>query len=79
MKKSNPDPKEFAREVLQNICGLRAEMSVLLQMFARHIEPDIKKADAIYVDWMRRAGEVQKKLYLEALGNVGVSPTKEED
>jgi hypothetical protein len=44
----------------------------MLQMFARHIEPDVKKANAIYVEWALSAGAIQRKLYAEALLKAGI-------
>ena len=62
--KSNqrPDPEEFARKLLWHLSGMRAEMRVMLHMFARQIEPDIKKADEIYVKWIAQSVVTQKKL-----------------
>jgi len=44
----------------------------MLQMFARHIEPDIQKANAIYLEWAMEAGKIQRKLYAEALSKAGI-------
>jgi hypothetical protein len=78
MKKSpTPDPEEFGRKVLWHLCGMRAEMRVMLQMFSRQIEPDIKKADELYVNWIKQTLATQKKFYDEALAEVGIPPSKE--
>jgi hypothetical protein len=72
--KNKPDPEEFARQMLWPLCGLQAESQVMLHMFARHIEPDVKKADAIYQDWALSAGKIQRRLYAEALLKAGIPP-----
>jgi len=70
--KSKPNPEEFARQILWPLCGLQAESQVMLQMFARHIEPDVQKANAIYLEWALTAGSIQRKLYAEALSKAGI-------
>jgi hypothetical protein len=71
-----PNPEEFGRKVLWHLCGVRAEMRVMLSMFARSIEQDIKKADEIYVGWITQALATQEKLYKEALEMVGIPKPK---
>ena len=44
----------------------------MLQMFARHIEPDVQKANEIYREWAMSAGVIQRKLYAEALLKAGI-------
>jgi hypothetical protein len=74
--KSNPDPQEFAREVLHHLCALRAETAILIQMLSRQIEPDITKANSLYRSWMKDAGKIQRDLYQKALDRVGVRPKR---
>lgn len=50
----------------------------MLQMFARHIEPDIQKANKIYLEWALSAGSIQKKLYMEALSKAGIPIAQEQ-
>lgn len=52
-------------------------MRILLNMFARHVEPDISKADELYADWIKKAVETQQKFYDEGLERVGIPPSKE--
>lgn len=75
--KQKPDAEEFSRILLWDLCGLRAEMRIMLQMFARSIEPDIKKADSIYAGWILQTVAMQKKLYKEAVDKVGIPPSKD--
>lgn len=77
ISKPRPNPEEFGREVLWHLCGARAEMRILLNMFARHVEPDISKADELYADWIKKAVETQQKFYDEGLERVGIPPSKE--
>lgn len=77
MKSLNPDPQQFARTVLWQLCGLRAEMRVLLQTLSRQIEPDIQKADAIYAGWMEKTLATQTKFFKQALKDVWTPPPKE--
>lgn len=75
--KQKPDAEEFSRIILWDLCGLRAEMRIVMSMFARSVEPDIAKADAIYARWIEQSVELQKKLYAEAVDRVGIQPSKE--
>jgi hypothetical protein len=75
--KNTPDPEEFARQILWPLCGIQAESQVMLQMFARHIEPDVQKANAIYLEWALSAGATQRKLYAEALLKAGIPPVSD--
>ncbi len=78
MRKSpNPDPQEFGRKVLWHLCGVRAEVRVMLHVLSRYIEPDIKKADELYVKWINQTVATQEKSYKEALAQVGIPPSKE--
>jgi hypothetical protein len=76
-QKQKPDAEEFARKLLWHLSGIRAEMRIMLHMFARHIEPDIKKADALYEKWIGQSVATQRKLYEEALETVGIPKAKD--
>jgi hypothetical protein len=78
VKPRNPDPQEFGRKVLWNLCGMRAEMRILLQVFSKHITPDLKEADAIYAGWITQALATQRKFYDEALEAVGIPQAKDQ-
>lgn len=52
-------------------------MRVMLHMFARQIEPDIKKADDLYQTWIKKTVETQRKFYGQALEDVGIPPSEE--
>ncbi len=68
MKKThNPDPQEFARQVLFHICGIHAEMQIVLHMMARERYADINACDQLYIQWMAEVAKIQAKLYQEAL------------
>jgi hypothetical protein len=69
---SKPNPEEFARQVLWPLCGVEAVSQVLLQMFARHVEPDVQKANVLYSQWALESGKIQHKLYVEALSKAGI-------
>ena len=58
--------------MLWPLCGLQAESQVILQIFARHIEEDVQKSKALYFEWAMTAGELQRKLYAEALLKAGI-------
>jgi hypothetical protein len=75
-KSTRPDPEEFGRQILWHLCGMRAEMRVMLHMFSRHIEPDIKKADKLYVSWIKQTLATQDKFYNEALEEVRIPKSK---
>jgi hypothetical protein len=65
--KPKPEPEEFAREVLYHLCGIHAEIQVILQMMARQKIKNISEADALYLKWMKSVGGIQKKLYDQSL------------
>ena len=69
---SKPNPEEFARQVLWPLCGVEAVSQVILQMFARHVESDVQKANELYLQWASEAGKIQRKLYVEALSKAGI-------
>jgi hypothetical protein len=48
-------------------------------MMARQVEPNIIKADEIYLKWLAQDLKTQKKFYAEGLGQVGISRSKEQD
>ena len=73
---SKPDPEEFARKVLWQLSGLRAESRIMLQMLSRQIEPEVPKADEIYREWIHEALRLQSRLYKEAVEAVGIPPPK---
>jgi len=76
--KQKPDAEEFSRILLSHVCGLRADLRVMMQMFARSIEPDSAEADKIYAKWIEQALETQKKLYEAALDRVGIRPEEDQ-
>lgn len=69
---NKPNPEEFARQVLWPLCGVEAVSQVILQMFARQVEPDVQKANALCLQWALDAGKIQRKLYAEALSKAGI-------
>ncbi len=74
---TKPDAEEFSRILLWNICGLRADLRLMLQMSARSIEPDVRKADELYLSWIRETIAIQTKFYEDALDRVGIPPAKD--
>lgn len=75
-KPPSPDAEEFGRKVLWHLCGMRAEMRVMLQMFSRQVEPDVTKADDLYVSWINQTLATQQKFYDEALEMVRIQKSK---
>ncbi len=72
-----PDAEEFSRILLWNICGLRSDLRLMVQMFARSIEANPKKADEIYARWIAQSIEIQTKLFEDALDSAGIPPAKD--
>lgn len=71
----NPDPQEFGRQVLFHLCGIHAEMQVVLHMMARERHEDINECDRLYLKWMEEVQKIQSKLYFEALEKAAIPPT----
>lgn len=73
----NADPNEFARKVLWNLCGIRAEVRHLRSMLARQqaAESGIPE-DAIMQKWNATTAEMQKQAYIDAMKEVGIPPVK---
>ena len=67
MMKSTPKPdaEEYARNMLWQICGLRAQVSIMMQMMTRQLTPDVRKANEIFSDWMKDAAKLQAKHYTQ--------------
>lgn len=70
-----PDPNEFARKVLWQLCGLRSELRHHRIMQARQMglesgdsEEDIMKA------WDRQTEKLARELYLDAAQAAGIPP-----
>jgi hypothetical protein len=74
-----PNAEEFVRKTLFYICGIESQMIIMMHMMARQCEPDIKKADKIFEDWMAAARVQHKKLYEEALKEIGIPHSKGND
>jgi len=74
-----PDPNEFARKMLFYICGLESQLIIMMQMMARQCEPDIDKANQLFLVWSEAALVQHKKLYEEALKEIGIPPREQHD
>ena len=73
-KPTNPNPEEFGRQVLFHLCGIHAEMQVVLHMMARERYEDLNACDQLYQKWMTEVGKIQAKLYREALEKSAIQP-----
>src|SRR5260221_7679598 len=72
-----PDSEEFARKMLWHICGLRAEVRhihlKLAELFAEETGEDVH---AIQAAWKKTSNELHEKMYLDAVREVGLPPSK---
>ncbi len=75
--KPTPDPEEFARKMLFHICSLQSQIITMMHMMARQCEPDIRKADQLFLYWNASAQKLHKNLYETALKEIGIPPTKD--
>jgi len=76
----DPDQEEFAREVLWQISGLRAELRHFRIQFARFMAHQSGfDEEEVIAKWTADCDALQKKIYLEALEDTGVSPAKGAD
>lgn len=76
---NKPNPEEFGRQILWHLCGLRADLRVVMQMMSRQAEPDISKADEICRKWTEGALKIQRAHYEQALKKAGIPPSQDSE
>jgi hypothetical protein len=75
-----PDPNEFARKVLLQIAGLRAEVrSIHIRLAELFAEESGEDAEEVQRMWIDSARKNQKQLYLEMIQDVGLPPQEGKD
>ena len=73
----NPNPEEFARQVLWHLCGIQAhlyqvEQHLIVDLSLRTDDPD-KMAGDLRAKWTSGRADIQRTLYAKAAQRAGLS------